>query len=147
VRRVIASGFGTGLILGKIRGSDLGSGTVGSAFALVVSVLLGGWQLQLAAAIVFAGLSVWASAKFADDGDPGWVVIDEMAGTFIATLGLGGYAVVVSWLVFRAADIFKKRFPGVAAAERLPGGWGITADDLLAGAYGLIAGWIVRGLI
>jgi len=109
--------------------------------------LLGGWQLQLAAAIVFAGLSVWASAKFADDGDPGWVVIDEMAGTFIATLGLGGYAVVVSWLVFRAADIFKKRFPGVAAAERLPGGWGITADDLLAGAYGLIAGWIVRGLI
>ena len=79
------------------------------------------------------------------DEDPGWVVIDEAAGTFLATIGLGIPAAIVGWIVFRVADIAKKAFPGVAAAERLPGG--IMADDLVAGLYGLAAGWVVQSVV
>jgi phosphatidylglycerophosphatase A len=70
------------------------------------------------------------------------VAIDEVAGALVALTGLSGAAWVVAWLVFRAADIWKA-VPGVAAAERLPGALGITADDLVAGGYGLAAGWLV----
>ncbi|MGZ8755006.1 MAG: phosphatidylglycerophosphatase A, partial [Acidimicrobiia bacterium] len=47
---------------------------------------------------------------------------------------------------FRVADI-SKRFPGVAAAERLEGALGITADDLVAGLWALAAGWLVQALV
>jgi phosphatidylglycerophosphatase A len=80
-------------------------------------------------------------------GDPGWVVIDEAAGVLLATVGLGLPAAIVAWIAFRIADIFKPYFPGVAQAERLGGGLGITADDLVAGVYGLAVGWIVQTVV
>ncbi len=143
--RLIASWFGSGLIMRRLRGSDAGSGTVGAAVALVLAVLLGtiGWWAQALAAVAVAGLSTWAAGRFAHEGDPGWVVVDEAAGTFVATIGLGGWPALAAFTVFRTADIFKAT-PGVGAAERLPGGWGITADDLVAGLYGLAIGWVVR---
>jgi phosphatidylglycerophosphatase A len=49
---------------------------------------------------------------------------------------------VVAVVVARLGDIFKV-LPGVAAAERLPGSFGVTADDVVAGLYGLAAGWLV----
>lgn len=124
---------------------------MGAALALAMSLAIGriGWIAQVVATIVVVGLSVWSSNRFAyvqGEGDPGWVVVDEAAGTFLATVGLGGGAAIVAWVVFRAADIFKSVFPGVAAAERLVGGVGITADDVVAGAYGLAAGWAVMAL-
>jgi phosphatidylglycerophosphatase A len=92
-------------------------------------------------------VSVWAAGPFSRDGDdPGWVVIDEIAGALVSVVGLAGWHALVAWGVFRAADIFKGAFPGVAAAERLPGGWGVTADDLVAGVYGLAAGWVASAL-
>lgn len=102
-----------------------------------------GWPAQGLAAVVVVGLSLWSARPFStpEDGDPGWVVVDEAAGTFVATIGLGGSPAVVAWLVFRAADIFKSVFPGVSQAEGLPGAVGVTADDLVAGVYGLAAGW------
>ena len=164
MRRLIASWFGTGLLLGKLRGSDMGSGTVAAAvtFALGWALTPWGWVAQLAAAIVVTGLSVWTAQPFAHggvdpgsapgvapskEGDPGWVVVDEAAGTLIAMIGLGLPAAIAGWFVFRAADIFKDRFPGVAAAERLAGGVGITTDDAVAGCYGLAAGWMLQALI
>ena len=152
MHRVVASWFGSGLLLRRLTGSDSGSGTVGAALALVMSLAVGrvGWAAQIVATIAVVGLSVWSSSPFArddDDSDPGWVVVDEAAGTFVATIGLTGAPVAVAWVVFRAADIFKSGFPGVAAAEGLPGGVGITADDLVAGVYGLAAGWLVTGLL
>ncbi len=149
----MASWFGTGLILRNLRGSDNGSGTVGSLFALPVVWALGqiGVWAQIAGMIVVSGASVWSASAFAhtdseSDGDPGWVVVDEAAGTMLATIGLGLPFALVAWLVFRAADIFKTWFPGVAQAERLRGGLGITADDLVAGLYGLAVGFILQTL-
>jgi phosphatidylglycerophosphatase A len=148
VARVIASFFGTGLLLGRARGSDLGSGTVGGLAALGLALLIDPWwgralALFLTLAIAWPALA----ALKAGDSDPGWVVIDEVAGTFLATLGLGARGAVTAFLVFRIADVFKRAFPGVAQAERLGGVLGVVADDLVAGAYGLAAGWLVQSLI
>lgn len=152
MHRVLASWFGTGLILGRARGNDLGSGTVGSIFAFPIAVGIGslwGWPAQVIAALVVIGFSLWAVTRLpSSTGDAGWIVIDEAAGTFIAVIGLGLWpGAVVALVVFRAADIFKRFFPGVAEVERLSGTFGITADDVIAGAYGLIAGHIVQWLI
>lgn len=147
--RLIASFFGTGLILGKVRRSDVGSGTVGSAFALAVALALRPWGItaQTAALVVTLAAGLAAVRPFArDNSDPGWIVIDEAAGTFLATLGMGVTAALVAWVVFRVADIQKHWFPGVAAAERLPGAAGVMADDLVAGTYGLLVGILVTVL-
>ena len=152
MQRVVASWFGTGFILGRLRGSDMGSGTVGAFFALPIAVLTGelwGWPAQLVAATVVVLLSLWSARAFvSDEGDAGWICIDEAAGTFVAVVGLPLWpAAVVAWLAFRAADIFKNFAPGVARAERLPGAVGVTADDVLAGLYGLALGHIVYAVI
>ena len=146
--RLLASWFGTGLILGRIRGSDSGSGTVGSVatFILVIALIPLGWQAQALAAIVVTALSVWSSHQFRSEGDPGWIVIDEAAGTLIATIGVGVPAAVVGLIIFRIADI-TKRFPFVRAAEGLRGGVGITADDVVAGVWGLAGAWIVQTIL
>lgn len=97
----------------------------------------------LGAAIV---LGAWAIGQVAtNDEDPGWVVIDEAAGTFLTTIGLSLIPALVAVVVFRLADIMKRWFPGVAPAERISAG--IMADDLVAGLYGLGAGWIVQLLL
>jgi phosphatidylglycerophosphatase A len=112
------------------------------AIALLVPPVYGRLT-ALGGAIV---LGIWSiSALKLGDDDPGWVVIDEAAGTFLATIGLATPAAIVGWVVFRFADIAKKAFPGVAAAEKVSGG--IMADDLVAGLYGLAAGWAVQLII
>ncbi|MGD2103366.1 MAG: phosphatidylglycerophosphatase A, partial [Acidimicrobiia bacterium] len=150
--RLIASWFGSGLILGSVRGSDSGSGTVGSVFAAVVVIVAGvwwGWAAQLIGTVLVVIAGYWSVAPFTDtEGDAGWIVVDEAAGTFLALIGLTTWpAVVVGFVVFRAADIFKRGFPGVAATERLPGASGVIGDDLVAGVYGLLAGHIAQSLL
>lgn len=155
MHRLVASWFGTGLILRRLRGSDLGSGTVGAVFTLPLVWALGsiGVWAQVVGLVVVSTASVVSSGRFVGetdstkDGDPGWVVVDEAAGVMLATIGLGFPAAFLAWTVFRVADIFKRWFPGVAWAESIGGGLGITADDLVAGAYGLAAGWLAQTLI
>lgn len=151
MHRLVASWFGTGLLLGKVRGNDAGSGTVASLFAAVVALFIGarfGWVAQIAATVIIIVLSVWSAGRFVEDeGDAGWIVIDEAAGMFLALIGLNLWpGSIVAFVVFRAADIFKGVFPGVADAERLPGAIGVTTDDLVAGLYALAAGHIVQTL-
>ncbi len=145
MHRFIASGLSVGFIPRRIWGSDNGAGTFGAVLAAMISLLLWRypwWVGAIAFAIAF-GLSLWSSAPFADDhADPGWVVIDEIAGTLVAAIGLTGWPWLVAVVVARLGDIFKV-LPGVAPAESLPGAIGITMDDVIAGLYGLAAGWLV----
>jgi phosphatidylglycerophosphatase A len=86
--------------------------------------------------------------------DPGKVVIDEVAGQFIAlipvpfVLGTAWWAVIVAFILFRFFDIVKP-YPA-RKFESLPGGLGIMADDLVAGIYAalgvmlaVVASWIL----
>ena len=149
MRRFIASGLGLGFIPRRLWGSNSGAGTIGAVLAGVIALALlplPVWVIG-GAAVAATALSLWSAAPFATDGkDPGWVCIDEVAGTLVAIIGLGGVPWVVAWLVARAADIWKV-LPGVRAAERLPGALGVTMDDLVAGGYGLAAGWVLTALL
>lgn len=146
--RLLGSWFGSGLILRALRGEDTGSGTLASVVAFPVLYLLGdriGWVAQAVAAALLVALSLWVTHRLAGDaGDAGWIVVDEVAGTAVATIGLAFGPALLGLMVFRLTDIFKRSAPGVARAERLPGGWGITGDDVVAGLYGLAAGHLAN---
>jgi len=148
MHRLVASFFGSGLLLRRVRGSDAGSGTVGGIVALAFSLWAGsglGWPAQLAGAVVLTLASLWSARVLAAEvGDAGWIVIDEAAGVFVATIGLLGWPALIGFVVFRIADITKRPFPGVHQADNLPGALGITIDDTVAALYGLAAGHLVR---
>ena len=149
MRRFVAAGFGVGLLPRRLWGTDAGAGTLGALVGAGVAGALISLPLwvHLAAVAAAIALSLWAPKPFlADDPDPGWVAIDEVAGAMLAVSGLTGGAWIVAWVVARLADIFKV-LPGIRAAERLPGAQGVTADDLLAGLYGLAAGLLVAWLL
>jgi phosphatidylglycerophosphatase A len=132
------------LIPGKLGQADTGAGTFGAAVAALIGLVLWSapWWIDLLAALIAIGLSLWASAPFAvNHADPNWVVIDEVAGTLVALIGLTGWPWLIALVVARLGDIYKV-LPGVPQAERLPGAVGVTADDVVAGLYGLAAGWI-----
>ncbi|MCY4662551.1 MAG: phosphatidylglycerophosphatase A [Acidobacteria bacterium] len=116
-------------------------GTVGSAVGLVLLVLVrsaGSAGLEALALAVLVPVGVWAASAVERESrrtDPPAVVIDEVAGMMVTLLWLpvGWVGGLAGFLAFRFFDIVKP-FPA-AAAERLPGGWGVMADDLVAGAY------------
>lgn len=150
--KLIASFFGTGLILRRVRGSDSGSGTVGGLVAFVMAMLIQdrwGWLAVLAGAIVLLGLSLWSAGQLIEEnGDAGWIVVDEATGAFVAVIGIATWPVALAaFAVFRLADIVKNAFPGVAAAERVPGPVGVVGDDVIAGLYGLLAGHLIQALV
>jgi phosphatidylglycerophosphatase A len=139
----VASFGGSGL-------SPVAPGTVGSAVALVLGMALLALEpalLPLAAAVATMG-GLWAVQACQLEGDPGWVVIDEVAGQWIALLPLALLPPGAEWnlpslalafLAFRALDILK---PGpVGWADRQEGAAGIMADDVIAG---LLAAALVR---
>ena len=125
-------------------------GTVGTLAAVPLAFLaerlLPAWGFVAAAAGI-ALLGVWASgvaARALALRDPRPVVIDEVAGYFVTLLfvPLGrGWACLATlaagFALFRVMDVVKP--PPARWAEGLPGGWGIVADDLIAGAYANLA--------
>lgn len=144
VHRIVASSFGLGLIPRRLWASDSGAGTFGAALAVGIGgiVLATGapWWVTLALATIAVAASVWSSRPFGDEGDPGWICMDETAGTLVAMIGLGGVPWIAAVVVARLADIFKV-LPGVPQADRIHGPIGITLDDVVAGLYGLAVGW------
>jgi len=143
----VASSFGLGYLPRTLWKSDSGAGTFGAGLAAVVGAVLlltdAPWWVGLLLAGVAIAASLWSAVPFAVGGaDPGWVCMDETAGTFLALVGLGGWPWVAALVVARLADIFKV-FPGIHRAESLPGALGVTADDLVAGLYGLGLGWLL----
>jgi len=129
--RLIASFFGVGFF-------PVAPGTAGSAAALLIgaALMLGpAWLLPFgAAAAAVAGFLVVRRAVADPEADPGWVVIDEVAGQWIAMLGLAEASVTglaAAFIGFRVLDVWK---PGpIGWADRQSGALGIMSDDILAG--------------
>jgi phosphatidylglycerophosphatase A len=94
-----------------------------------------------AASLALFAIGVWAAGeaeKFFGRTDPGQVVVDEVVGqmlTFLLIPHATWKWLVGGFLLFRAFDIVKP-FPA-RQAERIPRGWGIMVDDVIAGVYGL----------
>jgi len=124
-------------------------GTLASAFALVIAwplAVLGGRGPVLLAAIAATAVGVWASNNYVrstKNNDPSECVIDELSGQWItlAFAPVTPRAYVIAFLLFRFFDILKP-WP-ISRLERLPGGFGVMADDLGAA---LAAGAVIAAL-
>lgn len=140
--RLIASGFGSGF-------APVAPGTAGSLVALGI----GAWLLTVSPAalplaiLVTCLAGLWAVARAGGGGDPGWVVIDEFAGQFVAMLSLSTpspLGLLIAFALFRLFDIAK---PGpIGWADRQAGAVGVMADDLIAGALAAALIWALRAL-
>ena len=149
MKKLIASGFGIGLIWEKYLSKYKGGGTLASAiFAILLYIV----KLEVLTIAVITGILYLiyyyvVSDEDAQD-DPSWITLDEMIGMGIASLSSPseGLPLFVSFLVFRISDILKE--PSlVREMEKIPGKKGVLYDDVVAGVIGLIAGSIVRQFI
>ena len=115
--------------------------------ALIVGIglLMGpAWSLPLAILLAI-GLGLWAIGRAGGADDPGWVVIDEFAGQWIAMLPLllaGQRSALGSLLAFGLFRLFDIVKPGpVGWADRQPGPFGVMADDVIAGGMAAALLW------
>jgi phosphatidylglycerophosphatase A len=130
---------------------------------------------QCVLAVVTGMIGVWSAnraANYFGEKDPQRVVIDEVSGQHLTLLlgcampiwwkvaqpvtdtgfgfitlhsALNWKYLLVGFILFRVFDIWKP-FPA-RQAESLPGGWGIMADDWVAGIYAAMGLWIARAFL
>jgi phosphatidylglycerophosphatase A len=140
---LLATWFGSGLL-------PYAPGTWGSLaalpFAWIIASLWGQWALLGAAGLAFA-VGIWAAeiyARRSRGGDPPAVVIDEVAGQWLALAVVppDSLPYVLGFVLFRVFDIVKP-WPAGAIDRRLKSGFGIMLDDMLAGAYAAILLWLI----
>ncbi|MCV6824398.1 MULTISPECIES: phosphatidylglycerophosphatase A [Halocynthiibacter] len=143
--KLIATFFGAGLL-------KPAPGTWGSLAALPAAYILhliGGFPVLAVATIAVIFVGIWATKQETAgkaDHDPGEIVIDEVAGMWIALWPVSfgaGFAettmlalypgIIVAFLAFRAFDITK---PGpVGWADRRNDAVGVMLDDVIAGVF------------
>ena len=128
---MLAAGLGAGYL-------PLVPGSWGSLLGLAVTWFLvpaSLWSVLIWVVILLLGAIVSGKAEkdFGQDARP--IVIDEILGMGLALLLVPKRIVyyVIAFVLFRLFDIVKP-FPA-RQAERLPSGWGVMADDLVAGVY------------
>ena len=133
----------TGCGVGKLPKAP---GTFGS---LLGPLLVWSWQqfqrpiyetvLAAIAAFLIGVAAADRTSKRTGLKDPGFIVCDEIVAfciVFVMTTVTWSTA-ILGFVWFRLFDIWKP-WP-IARLERLPGGWGIMADDLMAGVYAALA--------
>lgn len=144
---MIATTFGVGYL-------PLCPGTWSAIFAVLIWLPLYIWAspsvtfiATLAGAVFFSVAGIWASnvAERYWGTDPVVACVDETAGQLVALLPVLPFSpwwqILLSLVLFRFFDIAKPF--GIRSLERLPGGLGMMADDILSGIY---AGIIVLAI-
>ena len=146
LRKVLLTWFACGRV-------PFAPGTIGSLGALPfgwIFLAIGGPLLLLgAAAALFVAGWLCADAELpGDDSDPGWIVVDEVVGMWIA---LAAAPVSILWhgaafVLFRLFDILKP-WPVSWADRNVGGGLGVMLDDVLAGLYAALIIIIARAVL
>ncbi len=118
-------------------------------FLLVYWLVPGGdWIATWTLFIPTLALSIPASSRMekTHGKDPHCVVIDEVVGIQIVLLGATPtlWGVLAAFVLFRIFDVWKP-YP-IDRLQSLPGGWGIVADDVVAGMYARVV-LILAGLV
>jgi len=138
-----SSGFGIGWL-------PLAPGTWAAAAAVLPIFLFAQssfvWRNAVLLALIILFTVIGAKAAKALElewgNDPKQIVIDEMAGVWVAILGCSWnwQYLLAGFVLFRFFDIVKPF--GIKRAESIGNGWGVMADDLLAGLY---ANFLIQG--
>ncbi len=121
------------------------SGTVtvavlGIPLYLLMSRLSLAWYLGLT--LLLTAVSIWVhdtGDRILGEKDSRKLVLDELVGYAVAMIALPAVTwqlIVAGFLLERAIDIAKV-FPANLIERRLPGGWGVVGDDVVAGLYTL----------
>ncbi len=148
---IIATWFGSGLL-------PKAPGTWGSLaaipFAYIITIYTCAYALIFSFIALFF-IGIWVSDKIeksAQKKDPGFIVIDEVVGQWIAILPLpflysfidpnsfyyfSAPVTIVAFFSFRIFDIWKP-WPANYADKNFSGGYGIMFDDVIAGMYALL---------
>jgi phosphatidylglycerophosphatase A len=134
VYRIISTVLGIGYI-------PKGGGTIASAICCLILYLFcrgecSGLALLLTTVFITT-VGIWSASKMEVlwGKDNNKIVIDEVAGmcTSLLFVPLKWDLVVIGFVLFRFFDIIKPVY--IRKLEKLPEGWGVMADDLLAGIY------------
>lgn len=132
--KILATGFGSGL-------SPVAPGTAGTLIGILICLcsypLSDPFRLLFVVAISAASIYVAGQAEtLFGKKDDQRIVIDEIAGLQVTMLpvAITGLHLCAAFVLFRIFDIWKP-FP-VNRLHKLPGGWGVVADDLGAGVCG-----------
>jgi phosphatidylglycerophosphatase A len=129
----VATGLGLGLVTPA-------PGTVAGLWGVPLAAAVGSIDDLVVQFVVIALLALaaapicgCAARALGASGDPGAIVLDEIVALPIVFIGAPAPSwpiIITGYLLFRLCDILK---PGLArSAEKLPGGWGIVADDCVA---------------
>ena len=132
--KVVATGFGSGF-------APFAPGTTGTVVAIPIYLIFSplSWPLYLLSALALTFLAIYVSQeaeKIFRKKDAPQIVIDEITG-FLWTMSLVTPSilhVMLGFIFFRLFDIVKP-FPARFFQNRLPGGYGVVLDDVVAGIY------------
>ena len=144
---LIATWFGCGY-------APKAPGTAGSLAGLLIAMALNymgyGRGMLLALTAILMAPGIWSAsvvARETNTTDPHIVVVDEVIGQWITLAGAATFnwkTWIAAFALFRVLDVWK---PAPARQlEILPGGWGIVADDVMAGLYGALAIFVLDRL-
>lgn len=149
--RLLATSFGAGYL-------PVAPGTWGALLAIVLWLPLYIWAtplvtfwVTLVATVIYTVAGTWASTVSERywGKDPVIACADETVGQWVSLLPLNclspWWMIVVSLALFRMFDIFKPL--GIRRLEKLPGGYGMMADDILSGIYTAIILIALQALI
>ncbi len=120
-------------------------GTAGTLFAALVYITLpNSWTASTNNFLLFSAILILltlfsvpmiskAEEKFGKDN--GKIVLDEFFGYFVAILFLPKKLeiIIAAFILFRIFDILKPE--PVNILQKLPKGWGVVVDDIMAGIY------------
>jgi phosphatidylglycerophosphatase A len=112
-------------------------GTICTAIGCLLLYFFPGFFGHPLAVVFFVAVAVLSvrGLDLSETEDPRYVVIDELAGILVTMVGHAATApnLLIGFILFRAFDILKP-YP-IKKIERLPGAWGIVADDVAAGIF------------
>lgn len=138
----------TGAYVGLI---PVAPGTFGSALAIPILLAFERWRFSDAAVLAVLALVIPVAMAICHgaghayaDADSGKIVLDEVCGMLIAGALIvpSALSLALGFVLFRAFDIWKP-FPARYLDRHLRNGFGVVADDVVAGLY---ANLVVRAL-
>lgn len=146
--KLLATSFGVGFL-------PVAPGTWGALMAIALWIPLYLWAspattviITVCAALLYFIAGTWASniAEKFWGKDPVVACADETVGQWIALIPITHlcpwWEIIIAFVLFRFFDIYKPL--GIRKLERIPGGLGMMADDILAGIYSAVLIYILN---